>query len=186
MGFKEDVSRRLEYLGRKTSGMLEEARLRGRIGALESEIKDLYTTVGTMMFSMWKHQNVDTGRLVKYFEAIRRKQEEIGEKKEQILQVKARSAGETAEEKPDKEPARPLLPDYGGRMAEGTAPEEPVLEGVAPAGGVVIEEEDDGDTLPGGEAVFGQERHPEIYCSRCGAACPADANFCRKCGMKLR
>ncbi len=119
MGLKEDMSRHLGCLGRKTSAMLEEARLRGRIGSLENEIKGLYATVGKTMFAMWMRQDVDTGRLVKYFEAVRRKQEEIDEKKELILQAKARGAGKTPEEaaeaaeKPDRSP----LPDCGGRIA---------------------------------------------------------------------
>ncbi len=255
MGFKEDVSRHLGRFGRKTSAMLEEARLRGRISALEGEIKNLYTTVGTAMFSMWKNQNVDTGRLAKYFEAINRKMEEIEEKKEQILQIKTESAGGTPEEA-EKKPVRPLLPDYGGKPA-GTAgwtdgvhsetvsagqktaakaanPEAAGVETLIKttlsetaggeaaanatfsetAGGeaavreadsetagtetavsadnVVIEEEDSGAMLPGETAVV-KDVQPEpdkaepghIYCARCGAECPADANFCRKCGMKL-
>ena len=244
MGVKEGVSRQLGRVGRKTSALLEEAKLRGSVASLESEVKRLYEAVGMTMFSMWKHEDVDTGRLVKHFEAIQRRLEEIEEKKEQIRKVRGDGAGKSGREE-SKAPAaeRLALPDHaltgtdipGGAQAadgfreEGTAapaqgiaavseqkdPAAPAQvtaaaseqrdpaasEQVAAAssaetktetaGGpvkaenVVIEEEDSDGDLKG---VIKMEEAPRsvVYCTRCGSECPADANFCRKCGAKLK
>lgn len=209
MGFKEDMSRHFERFGRKTSAMLAEARLRNGIRSLENEIKSLYAVIGMTVYSMWKRHDVDTGRLVKHFETIDRKLEEIEEKKKMILLARAKGAEEEAEENAGDKPVRPLLPDYGGKINGETVPaEEKPAEPVSDAqfsaspdvqpgnlqdaqpsvspDGVVIEEEDDGVPLPEGTESGQPDNGGHLYCPGCGTECPADANYCRRCGMKLR
>lgn len=128
MGVKEDMSRQFGRIGRKTSALFEETKLRGRISSLENDVKNLYITVGTTIFSMWKHENVDLGRLVKYFEAIQEKQEEIEEKKIRILQVKARGGEDRTEENAGGKPLRPLLPDLNGKRAGAGSAMAPAQE----------------------------------------------------------
>ncbi len=88
MGFKEDISRQFGDIGRKTSDFMEETRLRGGIRSLESDLKELYASAGEAAFSMWEKGDVDLERLDRSFQVIKRRLEEIEEKKAQIDRLK--------------------------------------------------------------------------------------------------
>ncbi len=95
MGVKKNLARQLDRFEKKASALLEEAKLRGMIAALEKEIKELYVSVGMTMYSMRRQRAVDAGKFEKHFEAIQRKLAEVEEKKERIRQIRECAAAES-------------------------------------------------------------------------------------------
>ncbi len=176
MGFKEEFSRQMTRFGRKTSAFVEESKLRTSNSGLEADMKGLYRTAGEAAYALWAEGKLESDELKPYFLEIKEKEDQIQGNRRLIQQIQQQGQEETAAT------AAPAQVIY-------VPPAEPdaVRETV---GQTVSQEKPDAEkpeTVKTDSDEVGEWSDLErMYCPNCGNECRITANYCRKCGTKLR